>query len=74
MPYIGSSAKASEVLSGRRNLTLSMIRALHQHLDIPAEVLIQEPGGVIPEDDGAIDWSRFPVAEGQARASAQGRQ
>jgi HTH-type transcriptional regulator/antitoxin HigA len=63
VPYIGSSAKVSEVLSGKRDLTLSMIRALHQHLDIPAEVLIQEPGGVIPEDDGAIDWSRFPVAE-----------
>lgn len=63
IPFIGSSAKVSEVLSGKRDLTLSMIRALNRHLGIPAEVLIQEPGGVIPEDDGAIDWLRFPVAE-----------
>ena len=63
IPYIGSSAKVSEVLSGKRDLTLSMIRALHRHLGIPAEVLIQEPGGAIPEDDGAIEWNRFPVLE-----------
>ncbi len=63
IPYIGSSAKVSEVLSGKRDLTLSMIRALNMHLGIPAEVLIQEAGGVIPEDDEGIDWSRFPIAE-----------
>jgi HTH-type transcriptional regulator/antitoxin HigA len=63
IPYIGSSAKVSEVLSGKRDLTLSMIRALNQHLGIPAEVLIQEPGASIPDDDGAIEWSRFPVGE-----------
>jgi HTH-type transcriptional regulator/antitoxin HigA len=63
IPFIGSSAKVSEVLSGKRDLTLSMIRALHRHLGIPAEVLIQEAGGTIPEDDGSIEWERFPVAE-----------
>jgi len=42
-PYIGSSAKVSEVLAGKRDLTLPIIRALHKHLGIPAEVLIQEP-------------------------------
>lgn len=63
IPYIGSSAKVSEVLSGKRDLTLSMIRALHKHLGIPSEVLIQEPGGTIPEDNEGIDWSRFPIAE-----------
>lgn len=63
IPYIGSSAKVSEVLSGKRDLTLSMIRALNKHLGIPAEVLIQEAGGVIPEDDEGIDWARFPIAE-----------
>lgn len=62
-PYIGSSGKVSEVLSGKRDLTLSMIRALHKHLGIPAEVLIQEAGGTIPEDIEGLDWSRFPVAE-----------
>jgi HTH-type transcriptional regulator/antitoxin HigA len=63
IPFIGSSAKVSEVLSGKRDLTLSMIRALHKHLGIPAEVLIQEPGGTIPEDVEGLDWSRFPVVE-----------
>ena len=40
VPYIGSRAKVSEVLSGKRTLTLKMIRALNTHLGIPAEVLI----------------------------------
>lgn len=30
-PIFGSRAKASEVLSGKRDLTLKMIRALHEH-------------------------------------------
>lgn len=42
--YIGSSSKVSEVLNRKRKLSLGMIRALHKGLDIPAEVLIQEPG------------------------------
>ena len=40
-PYIGSRARVSEVLSGVRPLSIDMIRALHEHLGIPAEVLIQ---------------------------------
>lgn len=40
-PYIGSRARVSEVLSGARPLSIDMIRALHEHLGIPAEVLIQ---------------------------------
>jgi HTH-type transcriptional regulator/antitoxin HigA len=39
-PMIGSRARVSEVLSGRRNLTLSMIRKLHRGLDISPEYLI----------------------------------
>lgn len=37
---IGSRARVSEVLSGRRRLTLDMIRRLHRDLGIPAEVLL----------------------------------
>lgn len=40
-PYIGSRARVSEVLSGERPLSIDMIRALHQHLGIPAESLIR---------------------------------
>lgn len=42
--YIGSQSKVSEVLNGKRSLSLSMIRALHDGLGIPAEVLLREPG------------------------------
>ncbi len=38
--YIGSRARVSEVLGGKRPLTLAMVRKLHKHLAIPAEVLI----------------------------------
>ncbi|MCL2714752.1 MAG: transcriptional regulator [Alphaproteobacteria bacterium] len=41
VPLIGSRAKVAEVLSGKRELTLSMARALHGHLGIPSEVLIR---------------------------------
>lgn len=39
-PLIGSRARVSEVLSGKRPLTLAMIRRLHDALGIPAEILI----------------------------------
>jgi len=41
IPYIGSRSRVSEILSGKRQLTLDMIRALETGLGIPAEVLIQ---------------------------------
>ena len=40
-PAIGGRTRVSEVLNRRRALTLPMIRALSQMLDIPADVLIQ---------------------------------
>lgn len=42
-PYIGTRARVSEVLSGKRALSMRMIRALHAGLDIPLEVLVKEP-------------------------------
>jgi HTH-type transcriptional regulator/antitoxin HigA len=48
-PYIGSQSKVSEVLNRKRPLSLSMIRALHAGLDIPAEVLLGEPGKQLEE-------------------------
>jgi len=38
---IGSRSRVFEVMRGKRALSLSMIRALHRHFHIPAEVLIQ---------------------------------
>ena len=46
-PLIGSRAEVAEVLSGRRDLTMPMARALHEHLGIPAEVLLQAPGSSV---------------------------
>jgi HTH-type transcriptional regulator/antitoxin HigA len=40
--YIPSKSKVSEVLNRKRPLSLSMIRALHTGLGIPAEILVQE--------------------------------
>lgn len=40
VPLLGSRSRVSEVLSGRRNLTVKMIRALVDELGIPAEVLL----------------------------------
>lgn len=41
-PYMQSKSKVSEVMNRKRPLSLSMIRALHRGLKIPAEVLVQE--------------------------------
>lgn len=47
--YLGSQSKVSEVLNYKRSLSLSMMRALVKGLDIPAEVLLQEPGAEVGE-------------------------
>ena len=61
VPFIGSRAKVSEVLAGKRAITMSMARALHQHLGIPADVLLQEPGAGLPETMPGFEYSRFPL-------------
>ena len=49
IPYIGSKSKVSEVLSGKRSLSLNMIRKLNEGLGIPAEVLIKETVKTLPD-------------------------
>ena len=44
--YLGSRSRVSEVLARKRGLSIRMIRALHEGLAIPLEVLVQEPGRV----------------------------
>ena len=63
VPFIGSRAKVSEVLSGKRPITMPMARALHEHLGIPAEVLLQAPGAAAGQPEDAIQWRRFPLKE-----------
>jgi len=42
IPFLGSASKVSEILNGKRSLSLTMIRKLSE-LGIPAEVLLQQP-------------------------------
>ena len=63
---VGSRSRASEILARKRGLTIEMTRAIHEHLKIPAELLIAHPRDrdVDPED---LDWSKFPVREMKKR-------
>jgi HTH-type transcriptional regulator/antitoxin HigA len=63
---IGSASRASEVFSRKRGLTIEMIRAIHEQLRIPADILIGYP----KQDDSVnadLDWKKFPVKEMQRR-------
>jgi len=42
---IGSKSRTSEILNRKRKLSLSMIRALHEKLNIPASSLIADYSG-----------------------------
>jgi len=62
VPFIGSRSKVSEVLSRKRPLTLSMIKALHSGMGIPARALLRE--GTAPDmNEEFDDWHRFPLRE-----------
>ncbi len=40
-PFIGTRTRVAEVLNRKRSLSIGMIRRLHKHLGISADVLIQ---------------------------------
>ncbi len=63
VPYIGSPSKVSEVLSGQRSLSLSMIRNLVEGLGIPAEVMLRKLGAKLDANSPALQGHRFPVAQ-----------
>ena len=50
----------------RKSLTLSMMRALHAHLGIPASVLLRERNSPAVPDE-TVPWQRFPLKEMIAR-------
>lgn len=62
VPFIGSRARVSEVLSRKRPLTLNMLRALHSGLGIPAAVLLRGEEQAV-SGDGEEELSRFPIKE-----------
>jgi HTH-type transcriptional regulator/antitoxin HigA len=45
-PLIGSRARVSEVLAGKRDLSKAMIVSLHERLEIPYEALLAPPSPV----------------------------
>ena len=63
VPYIGNKSKVSEVLNGKRPLTLAMMRSLNKNLGISAEVLLKEPGADFPDGMQELEWNKFPVVE-----------
>lgn len=38
--YLGSQSRVSEILNGKRQLTLGMIKSLYKGLKIPADILL----------------------------------
>ena len=62
IPMIGSRSRVSEILSGKRPLTLPMARELHRKLKIPADLLLGEEHGDLPDE---IDTACYPVQEMQ---------
>lgn len=71
IPYFGSAPKVSEVLSGKRTLSLNMIRKLSEGLGISAEILIQAPDQTRACGKD-IDWQAFPLAEMRKRGYFDG--
>ncbi|MFT5632610.1 MAG: HTH-type transcriptional regulator/antitoxin HigA [Rubritalea sp.] len=57
---LGNKARVSEVLNGKRPLTIAMARRLNIELGIPAQVLLNDQTAEIPQE---IDTSAFPVKE-----------
>ena len=55
IPFIGSRAKVSEVLSGERAITMPIARALQEHLGIPADVLLRRPDETRDQPLAALD-------------------
>ena len=51
IPIIGSQIKVEEVLSGKREITVPMARALGKLLDISMDILLQESGVALTSND-----------------------
>jgi HTH-type transcriptional regulator / antitoxin HigA len=65
IPYLGSRSRVSEILSGKRQLTVEMVRTLSEGLGIPAKVLIQKPA--IKSDSEYENWDNKLIIEMEKR-------
>ncbi|MBC8947084.1 MULTISPECIES: helix-turn-helix domain-containing protein [Xenorhabdus] len=64
--YLGSASKVSEVLSGKRKLSMAMIQKLHYGLGIPLDVLIQKPDDIEWKDENET-LEALTLVEGRIR-------
>lgn len=68
VPYFGSRSRVSEVLAGKRPLTVQMIREVSLGLGIPADVLVSDSKPAVTKQidetsDSEVDWNRLPFKE-----------
>lgn len=65
VPFIGSISRVSDVLAGRRQLTIAMIRRLNKGLGIPVASLIGEDDldEALADETPSYDYTKFPLAE-----------
>ncbi len=56
VPLLGSKSRVSEILNGKRPLTLAMIRALHKGLGIPANIAARAGSNRAGNFGGALHW------------------
>ena len=47
VPLLGTASRVSEVLSGKKGLSLAMVRRLRARFQIPADLLLAPPGKVL---------------------------
>ena len=59
-PILGRDSRVSEVMSGKRRLTLSMVKAVHEHLGVPYDVLMSDSVKSTPDD---IETRKYPISE-----------
>jgi len=62
-PYFGTASRVSEVLKGKRPLTVHMIRALAIGLGISTDTLVGISAEKSQKVADEVDWSRFPLKE-----------
>ena len=58
VPCLGSLSRVSEVLSGKRPLTVQMMQRLHRDLGLPATVLLAEPA----KEPALATAGKYPLA------------
>jgi HTH-type transcriptional regulator/antitoxin HigA len=71
VPYFGTRSRVSEVLSGKRPLTVPMIRAISIGLGISADTLLGMPDNKSSSKSESIDWGQFPIKEMVSRGWIQ---